>query len=337
MDMYRVEKSWDGSHRVRRTSGDEELCAAVGTAAGWVIGTGIEGLAGLARHVKNRRLSRAVEDMRQAADSDENHRFLRLATDFVRRYPSISLGHAAYADALARTAQYEPALRAISHAVELGFDETEARMIRADIYDDAGQPGKAIQEFTVLATSAGPELRQISLLMRARLLKDVGDYTRALADANEALAVLPDGWAYTLRGHVYRAMGDLDRCVEDYSRAILLDPDEPGYLENRAEVYGELGRSEDACTDRAAAAQVRSRAELAGTRAPVKATRPLAGSSEGDGRKASLPLLTIVGACVLLVIGIGASAGAVIVLAVVALLAGLVWSAAVNDGLTLIL
>jgi len=325
MYMYRVEKSWDGSHRVRRTSGDEEICAAAGAAAGWMVSAGVEGLAGLARHVKDRRLSRAVEDMRQAADSDQNDRFLVIAADFVRRYPSIPMGHAAYADALARSARYEPALRAIGRAVELGFDETEARMIRVDIYGDAGQPGQAIQELTALADSADPEVRQISLLMRARLLRDIGDHARALADANAALAVLPDEWAYTLRGHVYRAMGDLDRCLEDYSRAISLDPTEPGFLENRADVYEELGRSDEARTDRAAATELSADVRIDGPR--TDAVGPAESSSRASAAPLLLVVVLVVAAVVLLVNGLTAAAGPVLLIATAALLTRVVWSA----------
>jgi multisubunit Na+/H+ antiporter MnhG subunit len=83
-----------------------------------------------------------------------------------------------------------------------------------------------------------------------------------------------------------------------------------------------MGRSDEARTDRAAATQLRSGAELAVLRAPMQPAGALTGSSKANSKKSSGPLLAILGACVLLVIGIGTGTGAVIVLAVIALLAG---------------
>ncbi len=260
--MYRMEKSWDGSQRIHRTSADEEIGTAVGTAVGWAIGAGIDGLAGLARQAKDRRLQNTVEAMRQAADSGENDLFLSLSTDFVHRYPSIPLGHAAHADALTRAGQHKSALRAIDHAIELGLDETEGRMIRVDIYDELGMTAKAIQECTILADSdvarSNPEIRIMMILGRAQQLMRIGDLDQALRDSNDAVGVMPDPSAYAMRGHVYQEMGKLEKCLEDYSRSVQLEPDNPVLLENRAEVYEKLGKDKEAESDRSAIAKLQA-------------------------------------------------------------------------------
>jgi tetratricopeptide (TPR) repeat protein len=197
-------------------------------------------------------LLRAAAALEKASDSGKDSRFLSLAQDFVGRYPQVADGQATLAEALQRNGRYGEAIRAVDRAVRLGLDETQAHMLRADIYDDAGEAGKAIPEFTALTQSRMPELRQISLLSRARLLLQIGDSDQALRDANDAIATLPDEAAYTVRGHVHRNRGDLEACLRDYTRAIRLCPDIPELLENRAELYELMGRTAEARSDRAA-------------------------------------------------------------------------------------
>lgn len=108
--------------------------------------------------------------------------------------------------------------------------------------DDAEKPGKAIQEYTILAQVADPELRQSALLGRARILRQIGDLDQALDDINAAIAVLPDETAYAARGHARRDMDDLENAVKDYSHAVKLAPEIPDFRLLRADVYDLLGR-----------------------------------------------------------------------------------------------
>ncbi|MGD9526454.1 MAG: tetratricopeptide repeat protein, partial [Pseudonocardia sp.] len=192
----------------------------------------------------------------QAAESDDRDRFLALSSDFVRRYPSIPLGHAAHADALSRLGEFDSALRAIDVAEELGLDDTEIRMIRDDIYDEMGMTAKAIQEFTFLAGSevarSNPEFHVIVILGRARQLRILGDLEQALRDANTAIGIMPDPSAYATRGHIYYDMNEFEKCLIDYNRALQLDPDNPDHLDNRARVYERLERTDKAESDRSA-------------------------------------------------------------------------------------
>ncbi|WP_170231368.1 tetratricopeptide repeat protein [Pseudonocardia kunmingensis] len=255
--MYRHDRLPGGSHYVRRTTWEDEAAGALvggaASATGWLIGSGISGIRTLARNSQDRRLVRAATALEEASESEDDDQFLALATDFTRRYPQLEDGHAALALALQRKGQFDAAIRSLDRAIQVGLDETQAHMIRADIYDDANKPGKAIQEFTMLTQAQIPELRQISLLSRARLLIQIGDLDQALKDANDAIATLPDESAYILRGHVHRRNGDLESCLQDYSRAIQLCLESPDFLSERADVYEMLGNAEEAENDRAAA------------------------------------------------------------------------------------
>jgi len=228
MPLYRHDRLPGGRDQIRQTTWEDEAAGAIvggaAAATGWLIGSGISGLRTLARSSRDRKLLQAVTGLEEASNSGDDDRFLSLATDFVRRYPHPADGHAALAEALQRKRRFDDAISSVERAVQRGLDETQAHMLRADIYDDAGQTGKAIQEFTMLSRSQYPELRQISLLSRARLLLKIGDPDQALQDVNDAIASLPDEAAYVMRGHVHRRKGDLEACLRDYSRAVQLCP-----------------------------------------------------------------------------------------------------------------
>jgi len=283
MPIYRHDRLPGGSHYVRQATWEDEAAGAVvggaASAAGWLVGSGISGLRSLARNAQDRKLARAATALEEASESDDDDRFLSLASDFTRHYPQLEDGHAALAQAFQRKGQFDAAIQSLDRAVRLGLEETEAHMIRADIYNDAGKPGKAIQEFTTLSQVEIPELRQISLLSRARLLMQIGDLPQALKDANEAIATLPDEAAYTMRGHVYRSLGNLDSCLDDYSRAIRLCPDTPDFLENRAEVYEALERINEAQADRTAAVAALSTAQADSLTRPQSTLSSTAGTA----------------------------------------------------------
>jgi tetratricopeptide (TPR) repeat protein len=78
----------------------------------------------------------------------------------------------------------------------------------------------------------------------------IGDYDLALADANRAILLSPDEFGYYLRGDIYRDQGQFAEAVEDYSRAIRLNPKDPDYLERRATAYELLEKPDEARADR---------------------------------------------------------------------------------------
>lgn len=66
------------------------------------------------------------------------------------------------------------------------------------------------------------------------------DYDRAIEDYDRAIALNPkDASAYYYRGYTYRSKGDYDRSIDDYDRAIALYP-EPAYAP-RGSAYGGRG------------------------------------------------------------------------------------------------
>jgi tetratricopeptide (TPR) repeat protein len=76
-------------------------------------------------------------------------------------------------------------------------------------------------------------------LTEAHLMLGIGyynkkDYTRALEEYDEYLAVIPDNFhAWSNRAAVYLQIGDLAAARADIDRALVLNPNDPALLENR--------------------------------------------------------------------------------------------------------
>jgi tetratricopeptide (TPR) repeat protein len=281
MNMYRATRVPGGSYYVHRTTWEDEAAQGIVTgaasAAGWAIGAGISGLVNLAHHTQDRRFVRAIKTLEDAYEADDDDNLLTLATDFTRRYPDIAPGHFIYAEAFERKGQFETALQALDRAEQLGMDDGQVHFMRAIIYGEMEVYGTAIQEVTYALNGSMarsyPNIRAEILLTRVIMLSQwINDYAMALRDANEAIALMPQSEGYRIRGDVYRQSGDLNKCLEDYTRAIQLSPNDPDLRERRADVYEEVGRQKEAAADRTEAAKISAAAEVQPAEMPQQST-----------------------------------------------------------------
>ncbi|MGH3693053.1 MAG: tetratricopeptide repeat protein [Pseudonocardiaceae bacterium] len=316
---------------------DEKVGEAVGTAAGWVVGSGID-LAGAAvRNSRDKRMIKAAQAMMVASEAEDSDHFLTVATDFTRRYPREEFGHANLAHALFRKERYDEALTEVDRAVELGLDKWEGHRMRAEIYDESGKTSTAIQEYTYLLQN--PSYRGLGLRGRASCLTDLGDFDQALQEADDAVSTLPDENSYTTRGVIYFLMEEFEKCVADFSRAIQLCPSSSDLLAMRADAYEKLGRGDGAQKDRAAAAALDGQAGSAPhpdcssafpiTASHVHAPRPPAttGSRNHPAVRPAAPeiaLIPVLIGALLFFIGLTES-GPLATLGLFSALAGVIW------------
>lgn len=85
---------------------------------------------------------------------------------------------------------------------------------------------------------------------RALQFRKAGQYDRAVEDYSRALVLQPDdAGTYDNRGIVYVLMGDDDRGLQDFDKAIELQPREVSAYFNRALTYERMGRFEKAIAD----------------------------------------------------------------------------------------
>ena len=82
------------------------------------------------------------------------------------------------------------------------------------------------------------------------LLRESGEFDRAIARYSELIATKPDMAAvWGGRGHCYLAKGELTKAAEDYTRAIELKPDESWYWHERGWCYLMLGEHKKSVDD----------------------------------------------------------------------------------------
>jgi len=78
---------------------------------------------------------------------------------------------------------------------------------------------------------------------------DKKDYANAIADADHAIALDPKlARAYNLRGTALRAAGDPRKAIEDFSKAVELEPNLDNYFQ-RASTYQRIGDHAKAIAD----------------------------------------------------------------------------------------
>lgn len=109
----------------------------------------------------------------------------------------------------------------------------------------------------------------------ALLVKDKGDYTRAIVDLNKALAIHPDNVdALMLRGEAHGEAGDFARGLADLDQAIKLAPGRANAFLLRGIVAGRYGDQTAALTDYNQALALDPRnAEALVNRAAIHSTR----------------------------------------------------------------
>lgn len=95
------------------------------------------------------------------------------------------------------------------------------------------------------AVELNPRAR-VGLYNRALALKNMGRYEEALSDLNRAIAIKPDSEAHNNRGNVRKRLGDNAGAVEDYRKALELEPKNAATWFNLALVLENTGDLEGA-------------------------------------------------------------------------------------------
>ena len=121
----------------------------------------------------------------------------------------------------------------------------------ADCYQSADQK-RTIKGCTSLIK--GKRLNKLKLANayynRGSAYDDEGEFDRAIQDYDKAIKLNPkDGWAYNNRGIAYRKKGEFDRALRDYDMAIKLNPKDADIYNNRGIAYAKKGEFDRAITD----------------------------------------------------------------------------------------
>lgn len=89
-----------------------------------------------------------------------------------------------------------------------------------------------------------------ALLQRGIVNDKLDDADRAIEDFTKALAINPDlARAYNGRAVVYSDKGDYENALKDHEQALRITPNAPGYLMNRGTTYRRMGRFAESVDD----------------------------------------------------------------------------------------
>ena len=85
---------------------------------------------------------------------------------------------------------------------------------------------------------------------RGNVYTELGEYKRAIEDYDKAIELNPNlAQPYFNRGNAYAKLGEYERAIEDYNKAIKLNPDDAEAYINRGLVYAILGEHDRARED----------------------------------------------------------------------------------------
>ena len=179
---------------------------------------------------------------------------------------------------------YDKAIEAYTNAIALDPNDADAYSNRGAAYYSKGQYDRAIEDynkaialnppipFTWSEMLDTPEYKALPETTKVKVKKayyndfvrlfaeaynnrgdayySKGQYDRAIEDYNKAIALDPNyADAYYNRGVAYAKKGQYDRAIEDYNKAIALDPNYAKAYTNRGITYYKLGNMGRAISD----------------------------------------------------------------------------------------
>ena len=125
----------------------------------------------------------------------------------------------------------DEALEDLDRAIELDPSYPQARLNRGNLRLDTGRFDGAVEDLTRFMENNPDYLPARRSLARARLL--AGHHDQAIADFTEFIDSSPDYAAYLNRGVAYVNVGDFKSAVEDFTRALQLEPGSVEAYSNR--------------------------------------------------------------------------------------------------------
>lgn len=131
----------------------------------------------------------------------------------------------------------------MAQAVDSCPSDANARRYYADVLANRGELDEAIQQLEVARDLSASDTTLI--IRTGQMHLQMGQVNQAATRAAMALRASPrsaDAWA--LHGRVMLAQGDLPRALADMQRAISYRPDDRQVLSDVAEIYQQLGKSE---------------------------------------------------------------------------------------------
>ncbi len=153
--------------------------------------------------------------------------------------------------------KYQESIDAVSKAIELNPEYTEAYINRGSSYKKLGKNQQAIDDYNK-AIELNPQL-PVAYFYRGFYYYDIGKIPQSVDDLDKAIALNPRyAMAYLFRGLAYKQIHSISQAIEDFDTAIELDPQDPKAFYSRAVAHSATGNDLQAMNDFKTAARLGS-------------------------------------------------------------------------------
>lgn len=188
-------------------------------------------------HMENENYEKAIADYTRALELDPNH----CMTYNNRAATYVEIG------------EYDLAISDVNRGLELDPNHVLLVLNRAWAYYKKGDWDHAIPDAT-RTIEIDPVNRCSAYYWRASAYYGKGDYKRSLADWTYYLELLAanhkhDASALANRATVYRKLGEYDKALTDANEALQADPNRASTYAVRAQIYYDMGHYEQAWDD----------------------------------------------------------------------------------------
>ncbi len=139
-------------------------------------------------------------------------------------------------------------IASISEVIKTNPTDANALNLRGSALGQAGEYQKALADFNA-ALALTPNYYQ-AYANRALIYVKMKRLDQAMADYNQAISLAPDyGVAYVGRANLYRAMNNMPMALADYGKAIQIQADDPIAYFNRGLVHQAMNDHSSAVDD----------------------------------------------------------------------------------------
>jgi tetratricopeptide (TPR) repeat protein len=165
------------------------------------------------------------------------------ASKLIASTPLAAQGYSQRAAGLYRLGRYKDALADTDQALKLGFNSTQVRVLRANIFKLTGDDDSVRKEAEAMIRE-NPD-SDFAYVAAAKTYAALGRRDDAMRAFDKALAIKPQGYIYINRAQIRPLSDDADRTA-DYDAALKLDPNDPDALAGKADILARRGKYAEA-------------------------------------------------------------------------------------------
>ncbi|MEE4196918.1 MAG: tetratricopeptide repeat protein [Bacteroidales bacterium] len=149
---------------------------------------------------------------------------------------------------------YRQAEKTINQAIEFNSDYAPFYLTRGKAYFHRGKLKDALNDFNrgidLLPNQNNKELRSDFFVNRGATHQKLLNFDQALEDYSKTIQINPENPnTYLYRGALYYENQDYNEAMDDFSKVIRIDPQNPFAFYNRGMIYLKLQEEDKACED----------------------------------------------------------------------------------------